>query len=391
MRHPPHPLAFLATLALGVGSASGQAVTMESPDGVFSESFSVIQTVRELPDGRVLVADPLGQALVAVDFGRQAGDTLGRVGQGPAEYRQPDAVWPLPGGETLLVDLGNGRLTRLGADLSFGDTRPYTVGEMGPGRELILAIPQGVDDQGRLYFRSMGSPGRGGMMADSAWVLRLEPATDEVDSIAPFKITGRTRQTSGGANNQNVSIQQIPLSPADAWGVAPDGRVVLARVGDYRVEWVGPDGSVTRGPSYEWDAVRIGQAEKEEWASDRDSGGGGLAIGVTMQNGSMSMQATRGGGGGNSDLDQYQWPDIKPPFYADRIAVDAQGRAWVRRHVDAGDPPLYDVFGGDGSRLAQVQLAMGRRVVGFGSDAVYMVETDEFGLQTLERHPAPTF
>ncbi|MDH3223997.1 MAG: 6-bladed beta-propeller, partial [Gemmatimonadota bacterium] len=92
MKHPPIPLAFVATLALGVGSASGQAIPMESPDAVFAESFSVIQTVRELPDGRVLVADPLGQALVVIDFERQAGDTLGRVGQGPAEYRQPDAV-----------------------------------------------------------------------------------------------------------------------------------------------------------------------------------------------------------------------------------------------------------------------------------------------------------
>lgn len=388
MRYAPQAAALLAILATGT-AGSAQTVTMDAPDGVFPEDFSVVQTVRELPDGRVLVADPLGQALVVVDFGQGSADTLGRVGQGPEEYRQPDAVWPMPGGETLLVDLGNGRLTRLGADLSFGDTRPYTVGEFAPGRELVLAIPQAVDAEGHLYFRSMGRPGAG-MMADSAWILRLDPTRDAVDSIAPYQLEARTRQSSGGPNNQNVSIRQVPLSPADAWGVAPDGRVVVARVGDYHVEWIGVDGTVTRGPAIEWDEVRIGQAEKEQWANDRATAGGGLSMAVTVQNGSMSMQASRGGDSGGDDLDQYDWPDVKPPFYQGGIPVDPQGRAWIRRHVAAGAAPMYDVFGADGSRVGQVALAEGRRVVGFGDGTVYIVHTDPFGLQSLERHSAPS-
>lgn len=387
MRYAPQAAALLAVLAFGA-PGTAQNVSMDSPTSVFPEAFSVIQTVRELPDGRVLVADPLGQALVVVDFGASSADTLGRVGQGPAEYRQPDAVWPMPGGESLLVDLGNGRLTTLGADLSFGETRPYTVGEFAPGRELVLAIPQAVDAEGHLYFRSFGRPGAS-MMADSAWILRLDPTTDALDSIAPYQIEARTRQTSGGPNNQNVSIRQVPLSPADAWGVAPDGRVVIARVGDYHVEWIGPDGAVTRGPTVEWDEVRIGQAEKEQWANDRATAGGGLSMSVTMVNGSMSMQASRGGDSGGDDLDQYDWPDAKPPFYQGSVPVDPQGRAWIRRHVPAEAAPMYDVFGEDGSRIAQVALAPGRRVVGFGEGTVYIVHTDEFGLQSLERHSAP--
>jgi len=287
------------------------------------------------------------------------------------------------------VDLGNGRLTQLGADLSFGDTRPYTVGELGPGRELVLAIPQGVDGRGRLYFRSFGSPGSGAMMADSAWILRLDPATDQVDSVAAFKLEGRTRQSSGGANNQNVSIQQIPLSPADAWGVAPDGRVVVARVGDYSIEWIGPDGSRTRGPAHEYRPVGIGQAEKAEWAEERATSGGGLQMMAQVQNGAMSMSARRGGASEDEDLDQYQWPDAKPPFYGGRIPVDPMGRAWIRRHVEAGEDPTYDLFGADATRTLQVRLMAGRRVVGFGEGAVYVIHTDELGLQYLERYAAP--
>ena len=82
--------------------------TLGEAEAVYEEAFSVVSTVRELADGGVLVADALGQVLVHLDMDAGTADTLGSVGEGPDEYRQPDAVWPLPGGRTLLVDLGNG-------------------------------------------------------------------------------------------------------------------------------------------------------------------------------------------------------------------------------------------------------------------------------------------
>ena len=48
-------------------------------------------------------------------------DTLGRVGGGPGEYQQPDAVFPLPGDSTLLVDIGRTYLTVIGPDGTFHD------------------------------------------------------------------------------------------------------------------------------------------------------------------------------------------------------------------------------------------------------------------------------
>ncbi len=143
------------------GAASAQ-VRAGQPTAVFPEDFGAIQTVRELPDGRVLVADPLSKALYAVDMAAGTRTVIGREGEGPEEYRQPDAVWPLPGDSTLLVDLGNGRLVALGPDLKFGPTMPITVGEFQPGRPLVLAIPQGVDGAGKIYARMMGG-GMGGV------------------------------------------------------------------------------------------------------------------------------------------------------------------------------------------------------------------------------------
>ncbi len=386
--------AAVLTLALATSPADArsQDYVLGEAEATFPEAFSFVATARELPDGTLLVADPLARELVVVDMDAGTKRVIGREGQGPEEYRQPDAVWPLPGDSTLLVDLGNGRLTVLGPDLAFRSTSPIAMGEPGPGREFILAMPQGVDGRGRVYAQAMGRMGMGAALPDSAAILRLDRGSESADTLGMFKLPERTRQTAGGANNQRVSIQDIPLSPQDAWGVAADGSVALARSGDYHLEWVRPDGSVQRGAPVEYDPVRIRKAEKEEWAADQGRAGGGVSIGVQMMNGAMSMSLSRGGGSGatgESDLDQYEWPDDKPPFYGSRIPVDGARHAWVRRHVRAGAPSLYDVFGPDAEHVGTVQLADGRRVIGFGSEALYAVHFDEFDLVYLERYRLP--
>ena len=386
--------------SLGLVCAFGCSTGSDEPTGVgigpaeaaLEQEFAVIQTVRELPDGRVLVADPLGQVLTVADMDAQTVGTLGRVGEGPEEYRQPDAVWPLRDGRSLLVDLGNGRLTELGADLSFGATRPYMLGSFELGSPIMLAIPQGVDNRGGIFFQGFGMSA-GGNVADSAELLRYDLETEAVDTVASVKLNDRIRETSGGVNNQNVSISPVPLSAADSWGVADDGRVVVARSvagsGEFWVEWYAPDGEMTRGPAYPYSPVRIRQAEKEEWRDSRAESGGGMSIQVTAVNGVMNMRAGRGGPPGNNDLDRYQWPDRKPAFFQGRVPVDPLGRAWVRRHTDAGDAPVYDLFSGSGMREMTVELPMGRRVVSFGNGVLYAVRMDEFDLQYLERYALP--
>ncbi len=375
----------------GGGGSEGIPVDLGPAQAVLDREFAVIQTVRELADGRVLVADPLGQTLVVADMESGAIETIGRVGEGPDEYRQPDAVWPLPNGRSLLVDLGNGRLTEMGADLAFGDTRPYMLGSFEMGSPITLAIPQGVDESGGIFFQGFGMTA-GGEPSDSSRVLRYDLETEAVDTVARIKLTDRTRRSSGGAGDRNVSISPIPLSPADAWGVAADGRVVIARSvpgsREFWVEWVAPAGEVTRGPAYPYAPVPIGRAEMEEWRDARAETGGGMTIEVSAVNGTMSMRAGRGGPPGNEDLDGYEWPDGKPAFHG-RVLVDPTGRAWLRRHAAAGDAPVYDLFDGSGMRTATVRLALRRRVVAFGEGVVYLARMDEFDLQYLERHGLP--
>ncbi len=368
--------------------ASGQ-VMLGEPAATFPEDFGAIQTVRELPDGRVLVADPLGKALYVVDFTTGKRTVVGREGAGPSEYAQPDAVWPLPADSTLLVDFGNGRLVALGADLSFGPTMPITLSTFQPGQPLVLAIPQGVDGQGRIYARRMGGLG-GEAYPDSAAILRIDRATRTWEPVANFKIQAVTQVSSGGADNRDVRISPVPLSPEDAWGVGADGSVILARSSDYHLERVAPDGTVTRGPAIPFDPVRVGTAEKEEYLTDQSRAGGGIAVGVEMVNGQATMSFARGGRQTVArQIEQYSWPEREPPFYAGRIPVDRTGRPWVRRHVPAGGPSTYDVFDPSGNRVGTVLLDPGKRVIGFGVGSVYVVRYDELDLNYLEKYAPP--
>jgi len=110
-----------------------------------------------------------------------------------------------------------------------------------------------------------------------------------------------------------------------------------------------------------------------------------------MNNGAVQMSFSRGGGGGNQrEIDQYQWPETKPPFYSGRLDVDPGDRVWVRRHVDAGANATYDVFDRDGDLVSTVTLPNNKRVIGFGRDRVYVVAYDEFDLNILERYDLPS-
>lgn len=377
--------------ALASASDSGGAMSLGTPSATFPEDFGTIQTVRELRDGRVMVADPLGGALYLVDMEAGTRETLGTEGQGPGEYRQPDTVWRIRGDSTLLVDLGNARFMTMDADFAFGETSPLSTGD--PRSGLVVALPQGVDADGNIYARSMGG-GMGGELPDSGAILRISRDDFAVDTLGMYLLQERVLEESGGPDNRNVSITQIPLSPEDSWGVGADGAIVVARAADYHVEWIGADGSVTVGSPVPYEPVALGTAEKEEWLASRGQQGGGIGISVSINDsGAMQTSFRRGGMGmGGRDeptIDDYDFPEVKPPFYDGRIVVDPLGRAWVRRHVDAGADATYDLFDRSAEHVATYTLPTNKRVIGFGDGTLYAVAFDEFDLSYLERYPLP--
>ena len=360
------------------GDADGQAGARLVFDTKFSEGLGFVTTVRPLSHGRVLVADPLGQTLLRVDLSSQKVDTLGRVGSGPREYRSPDAVFPLPGDSTLLVDLGNGRLTVIAANGRFVRSMPIAR-QTSDGR-LTMILPRFVDSQGHLFFQTEDIGG--GSAQDSAWIARFDVQTGSIDTVAAVKLAGPARLR----GRTGIMLGQAPLAPKDDWAVAPDGRVAVVRADDYSVHWVRPGGETVNGPPTSYRPVPVGRAEKEAWVEEFFTGS--IDMGIRRSaNGERQVRFSRGSRDrGDLDIDQVIWPSHLPAFKPGRSVVAPNGDLWVQRYGAVDQPVSIDVFDGRGQRKDEVALPARRHVVGFGSGVVYVIYVDEVGLHWLERY-----
>ena len=373
--------------ALGMGLApmpgagiSAQEQALSDLDAEYPEPFDLISGFRVLPDGRVLVSDGIGEVLVRVDLDAGMADTLGRKGKGPGEYTMPDRILTLPDGRSLLLDLGNGRMTTIEADGSLGKSRSIV---QENGQSMAIVMPRDSDDSGNLYYQPMGG-GPGRERPDSGNIVRWVPESGVVDTVAKVKLQEVKIETSGPANARNMSMRLVPYSPQGAWAISRDGSVALARSGDeYRLDWVRANGQVVLGTPVQYTPVKIKAAEKEEFIDNRANG---LSIMMTMDNGQRAVSFGRGGMGQRPDQSEYEWPGVKPAFPANAVTVAPSGEAWVRRSTEAGAPQRFDVFDASGSRIREVVLPEGRRLVGFGGGTVFVAYVDEDDLQWLERY-----
>ncbi len=372
-------------------------------DASYDEPFSSVIAVRELRDGRVIVADNRDKVVQLLDLKAGAATRLGREGAGPAEYSLPMGLVALPGDTTLIVDPMNQRYLpvlpggRLGATFRI---EPKAEAPAGPGGMVIGGLaftrPRGVDARGRLHFEgspfTMGPNGPASM--DSVPLMRLERRTMAVDTLAWLQLPKGSNEirTSGSGNQRNLMVRvggTTPFAARDEWAVLPDGRIAIVRSGRYGVDIVSGPRQRISGPVVPYTPVRIGAAEKEEWRAARRN----------VQ--PIVMTRTTGGGGGNVDTravmpaamgeEPTTWPEVKPPFVgASAVLATPTGELWVLRSRPASDTvPVYDVFDGTGKLAGRVSLPAGTRVVGFGAGTVYTVKLDEDDLQTLQRHRMP--
>ena len=85
----PHPirssLSLLAALPLAV-AAQGAPRALPAPNATFDEPFSQIAGLRELANGKVIVADGRDKVVALVDFAANSATKIGREGSGPAEF-----------------------------------------------------------------------------------------------------------------------------------------------------------------------------------------------------------------------------------------------------------------------------------------------------------------
>ena len=376
-----HRLLLATILMVPLGASAQRAPELPlqeftAPDAVFPEPFSLILGFRALGDGRVLIADFIEERVAALDFETGTETNIGRIGGGPREYRLPSGLIALPDDETLLVDRGNARLTRIGANLEFlGSITPR------PANSRRAIRPKRVDSEGRMYYsiapwdRPAGSP-----PSDSIEIARWDPATEAIESMGQVLGSKSVRRP----NPFQMGYSWLLFGPQDTYDVAPDGRVAFVRADEYRVEWRYVDGGRTRGPAIPFTPVPVTEADKRAFlmwmAVATPVSGRGEDGGLGHQPAEWADPDYIAGSVKNN-----VWAETKPPFPAGRAWITTDGELWVQRSRPHDQPPLFDVFDENGVRVRQVTLPAGRRILGFGRGAVYTEIADDDDLKWVER------
>lgn len=385
MTRPSRLMLLAAALSAVPIVSSAQSVprtALGRAEAQLPDPFDNVTAVRELSDGRVIVADRFAKTVTLADFRSGAATAIGREGQGPGEYAFPAGLVALPGDTTLLVDPGQRRFLVIGPD-----AKPKALLSF-PGNMVGLLRVRGSDRQGRIYFQGseLGGPMQAGApLPDSAPVLRWDRARDRIDTLGRIKVPALQRATSGSANARSVIMRMQPFSPQDDWTVAPDGRVGVIRVGDYHVEWWQPAGAKVSGPAVAYQKVAVSERDKERFrqASSNTRGGFQMQIG--------GAGGRRGGATPPPppSLGEPDWPAVKPPFRDGTSQVAPDGSLWVQRYGAADAPLVYDVFDASGRLARQVTLPKGARLVGFGARSLYVATMTDDDLETLSRYPRP--
>jgi hypothetical protein len=376
---------------LGSGSLAAQPkVALSKPQAETAESFTQISSIRELPSGKVLVADLRDKVVQLVDLAAGTMTKVGREGQGPGEYGLPRSLFGLPNGETLLYDIIGRRFLTILPDGKPGPIvetpRPPARTGGGGGPVLMMGIGdyRGIDARGRIYLQGSGFTANG--VADSIPILRWARSGSEMDTVGFVKPPPGNFSRTGSGNNVQVRMGggAKVFTPSETWDVAGDGRVARVIPSPYHVVWYA-EGKATRGPTQAYTPIKVGAAEKDLYMENR------------RKNPPMAISMTVGGGGTRTttsnaapNLPEPEFEETMPPFTAGAVQATPDGEVWVLRTRPASDKvPSYDVFDRTGAIVKKVTLNPNSRVVGFGKGTVYVARSDEDDLQYLQRFAKP--
>jgi hypothetical protein len=375
------PRLHLAAALLVVGPFAPVEAQQPQPLGrplvEYAEPFSRITGVRELADGRLIIADSREKTLQLIDLTTGASRPISREGRGPGEWLSIVGLLPLPRSETLVADGGNRRFLKLGADGDVIETvAPPALGTT-PGASPAMAgfavfgliTARAVDQWGRIHFEPVNFSREGAPAPDSIPILRWGLGRADIDTV------GWRRSAGSG----------MVWAPSEQWQAMPDGRIVRASPTPYRLTLVDSSGRSAEGPAVRFAPVRVTEADREEVRNRQRSQ-------MAQVGQAMRAQAPSAGGAPPAPrVPEIQFAETKPPFYGSQaIEVAPDGEIWILRTNAFGDSvPVYDVFNENGQLHRRVALPARSRLVGFGQRTVYIVRVDEDDLEWLQKYARP--
>jgi len=252
---------------------------ISTASAVSKEKLGSVTSVRELPDGRVLVNDGASRRLILMDtmlvterivldslsekentYGTRQGTLLA--------HRGDSSLFIDPNSLALLVIDPQANITRVRSVPRAQDVYLYT--STGPNS----GIPS-TDDKGRLVFRMYAQPTPPAtpppkgvpyfpQEPDSSFIVAMDLETRRLDTLGSIRIpksefTVRMSPNGGFSFYNNIN----PLPMTDDWAMLPDGTIALVRGIDYRVDYRNPDGSWTSSPKVPFDWQPMSDDDKQ--------------------------------------------------------------------------------------------------------------------------------
>ncbi len=226
-----------------------RVVPLLPPDATLNEELARVLSVRELPDGRVLITDDKENRLVIGDFRKNVAATVGHAGNGPGEYTTVGRLWPIGGDTTFMSEPYQSRWHTV-----VGDKILKTQSDVPALRALPTQIPLGANARREVFGRvasrnSKDQRSRG----DSAAVVRIAwsgAPNDTVGYLAPEKmdVSSEPVAAGGGGPPSGKRIFRISVRATDQLVVFPDGPFAIVRGDPYRVDWCTGPKKCVNGP-----------------------------------------------------------------------------------------------------------------------------------------------
>ena len=321
----------------------------------------------ELSDGRLILLD--AGSFFVIDLLKGTRQQIGRIGDGPGEYRAPYRIFALPGDTVAYLDFA----------------RPRSIFFIVPPGEFRGGIaspvklnPERVDRRGRFYSTQ---PRNGSaIIEDSANIVRWDPSKGTFDIIGLLRTLMDSRSLSLTQQKAGGITYAPPFASWDQWAVAQDATVAIVSIEPYQVIYLKP-GNIIRGPPLPVDPVRLTDAHRREWTERALKPQ--LAL-ISQNGGPLTLQRVP------STREQPDaWPAFLPPFLPGSVSFAPDGMLWVVRTTPKPSSAQIDVIDRRGTLSGRLLLPVGRRLLCHGRDSVYLLHVDEDGLQHLEQYRLP--
>jgi hypothetical protein len=354
-------------------SAAESVVVLGAPEWEYPRPFAEITAFTEVDSNTVFIADRLERRIFYADLTTGHERVVGRRGPGPGEWLRIERAVLVAGDTILAVDDLKHRLLLI-IPSGIAEVPKRADGTMrtieGSGSAAYL---RGIDDRRAMYYqvvRPRAERVLEGKDHDRHYrdiIVREDIRTQRIDTLASVRIGERFARITGaspGGGGWSSTITVAPFQPADAWGVARDGRVTIVRSPEYTTEWIDRDGRRGVGPAIPYE--RIAPSERQMEITRREVSQAGLSA--------------------------PSFPAAVPPVLHSwsAVVVAPDGEVWIERMgADSKRTGIYDVIDSRGVRVRRVNLPERTLLLALGRDVMYVARSDSDDLVHLGRYRRP--